>query len=119
MRLLLKLVLNALALILTAYLVPGFYVESFWPTAILAAVVLALINTFIRPLLVLLTIPLTVLTLGLFLFVVNAVVLWLLTLIVPGVRIDNFLSALLAALVLSVVSAILSMLFNEVTNSRK
>jgi putative membrane protein len=118
LNILISLVLNALALIITAYVVPGFSVTGF-TSALLAALVLGLINTFIKPALVFLTAPLNFLTLGLFSFVVNAVVLWLVTLIVPGLKIESFLSALLGAVVLSIVSTILSMLLRDVEGEGK
>lgn len=114
MMLLVALLLNALALIITAYIVPGFHVASF-TTALLAAIVLAVINTFIKPVLVFLTFPITLLTLGLFIFIVNAIVLWLATVIVPGLTADSMLSTILAALVLSVVSTILTTLSKGIT----
>ena len=98
---------------ITAYIVPGFHVNDF-KTALLAAVVLAIINTFIKPVLLFLTFPLTIITLGLFIFVVNAIVLYLAALVVPGLRIEGFLPAILAAVVLSVVSTILSMLAKDI-----
>ena|SRR5581483_9194868 len=116
MNLIIRLLLNALALIATAYLVPGFHVANF-QTAIVAAIVLAIINTFIKPVLVFLTLPITMLTLGLFIFVVNAVVLWIATAIVPGLTVDGFLPAILAALVLSVISTALSMLVKDLGKS--
>ncbi|EKD90565.1 MAG: hypothetical protein ACD_30C00112G0006 [uncultured bacterium] len=113
MNLLIALLLNAAALIITAYIVPGFRVDSF-ATAILAAIILGVINTFIKPILLLLTLPLNILTLGLFTFVINAVILWLAAAIVPGLTIEGVLPAILAAIVLSVVSTVLSMLAKDV-----
>lgn len=107
MRLLLKLVINSLALIITANLVFGFHIESV-RVAIVAAIVLAIINITIKPLLLFLTAPINFMTLGLFTFVVNAVLLSLASVFVPGLVIESFLSAVVAALVLSVVSTILS-----------
>lgn len=112
MNLLITLFLNALALLATAYLVPGFRVDSF-TTALLAAIVLGLINTVVRPILTIITLPINLLTLGLFTFVINAVVLYLTTLVVPGFMIDGMLAAILGAVVLSVVSTILSHLAKE------
>lgn len=113
MNLIISLVLNAFALIATAYLVPGFHVTGF-KTALLAAIVLGIINTFIKPVLSFLTAPLTFVTFGLFAFVVNAVVLWLASLIVRGVVIESALSAIVAAAVLSIISTILAMLLKDV-----
>jgi putative membrane protein len=117
MHLLISLLLNSVALIITAKIVPGFHVNDF-KTAILAAVVLAVINTFIKPVLVFLTFPLTLITLGLFIFVVNAVVLYIAALFVPGLRIEGFLPAILAAIVLSVVSTILSTLAKDIEGKK-
>lgn len=106
------LILNSLALLTTAYIVPGFDVSDV-QTALLAAIVLGVVNTFIKPALLFLTAPLTILTLGLFAFVVNAIVLWIVSYFVRGVRIDGMLPAILAAVVLSVVSTVLSMLIKD------
>lgn len=112
MGLLIALLLNTIALIITAYIVPGIHVASF-VSALLAAIVLGVINTFIKPLLVFLTLPLTIITLGLFLFIVNAIVLRLTALFVSGFTVDGWLPAILGAIVLSIVSAILSMLVKD------
>lgn len=112
MRLIITLLLNALAIFVTQYIVPGFSVDGFG-TAILAAIILGLINTFIRPVLLFLTAPINILTLGLFTFVVNAIMLWLTTLVVSGLRIDGMLSTLLGAIVISVISTALSMLLKD------
>jgi len=84
---------------------PGFSVTG-WGPALLAAVVLAVVNTIVRPILWILTLPFTILTLGLFLFVINAVCLWLTALIVPGFTIKDFWAALIASLILAVVSLV-------------
>ena len=113
MGLLLALVLNALALVVTAYIVPGFRVNDF-VSAMLTAIVIGLINTFIKPILSFLTAPINMLTLGLFTFVVNAIVLYLASLVVPGFKIDGVLAAILGAVVLSVVAVVISTLVKEV-----
>lgn len=118
MQLIVNVLLNSLALILTAYLVPGFDVENF-PTAVLAAIVLGLINTFIKPVLLILTAPINILTLGLFTFVINATVLWLAGLVVPGLTTGGLLTNILAAVVLSVVSTAISMLLGDVKKITK
>lgn len=118
MHLIFALLLNTVALLVTAYIVPGFHVENF-QGALLAAIVLGAINTFIKPILSFLTAPLNVLTLGLFSFVINAVVLWLADAIVPGLRIDSFLSAILGAVVLSVVGTALSMVVKDMEKKRR
>ena len=109
MRFLLRLILNAVAIIVAAYLIPGIYVAS--PgAALVAALALAIVNAIVRPVLLLLTLPLTILTLGLFIFVVNAICLALVAWLVPGFGVSGFGAALLGALVISLVSWLLSSL---------
>ena len=117
MALLIALLLNALALIITSKIVPGIYIESF-AKAILAAIVMGVINTMIKPILSLLTAPINIITLGLFTFVVNAVLFYLAALIVPGFGIDGAWSAILGAIVLSVTATILSTLIKEARKLR-
>jgi putative membrane protein len=92
-----------LAILLASQFVPGIRVDTL-STAVIAACVLGLINIFVRPVLVLLTLPLSVLTLGLFYFFINALLLMLVAHIVPGFKIENFFSAFLGSLVISFVS---------------
>ncbi len=106
-RFLLTWLLTALALVITANLVPGFRIDSF-PAALVAAVVLGLVNAIIRPILVLLTLPITFVTLGLFLFVVNALTIWLAGSITPGFHVDNFIPALVGSIVLTIVASVLN-----------
>lgn len=117
MGLLISLLLNTLALIITAYIVPGIKVDTF-TSALLAAIVLGIINTFIKPVLVLLTLPLTILTLGLFIFIVNAIVLRVTTLFVPGFSVDGWVPAILGAIVLSIASTILSTLVKDFASKK-
>lgn len=102
--------LSGLAVWLTAAIVPGVHVDTFWPDAVIAALVLGLLNALVRPLLVVLTLPVTVVTLGLFLLVVNAAVLGLGAAFLDGLRVDGFGAALMGAVVLSLVSGLLSRL---------
>jgi putative membrane protein len=102
-----SLVLQALAVLISAYLIPSVVVDSFL-AALSVAVVLGLLNTFLKPLLLLLTLPLNVLTLGLFTLVINTVVVLIASKIVSGFSVDSFLSALLFSLILSLVNFILS-----------
>ena len=95
--------LNSLVLLLVTYLVPGISIRSFW-TAVLAAVVLGLINAVIRPLFVVLTLPVTIITLGLFILVINALLFWLASAIVPGFEVSGFVAAFLGALIFSIMS---------------
>lgn len=90
---------------LAAQIVPGITLRGkpLWP-ALLAGLVLALINAVVRPVLKIVTLPLALLTLGLFLFVLNAFCLWLTSAVVPGFDVDSFRAAFLGALLISVVS---------------
>ena len=107
MRLLLRLLLNGVALLIAAWLIPGLYIAT--PVAaIVAGIVLGFVNAIVRPVLVLLTLPFTLITLGLFIFVVNAICLALTAWLVPGFSIGGFGSALLGALVVTIVSWLLS-----------
>ena len=97
------LLLTAALLLLVAHLVSGVDVAG-WGAAFLGALVLGLVNGFVRPLMVILTLPLTVLTFGLFLLVVNALMLWLVGALVPGIRIHGFGPALLGSLLLTLLN---------------
>lgn len=100
---------NALALLVAAALLDGVYIKGAWD-GILAAALLGFINISIRPVLVLITLPINILSLGLFTFVVNALMLMLVAWIVPGFAIAGFWSAVLAALVLAFVNAVVTWL---------
>jgi putative membrane protein len=112
MALLARLLINTLALIITTWIVPGFEINGVW-TAVLAAIVLGVVNTFIRPLMLLITLPFNIITLGLFTFVINALMLWMTAYFVRGVHINDWLSAILAAIVLSVTSTVLGAILKE------
>ena len=107
--LLLRWLLNSGALLLIAYLYPGVTVESFF-AALVAALVLGLVNAVIRPILVILTLPVTILTLGLFLFVINALLFWLVAETVPGFRVTGFGAALIGSLLYSLITLVTSRL---------
>lgn len=102
MSLLLYFVVMAAAMLLLSRVLPGFQVTGFGP-ALLAAVVLAVVNVLVKPVLFVLTLPLTLLTLGLFLFVLNALMLWLTSVLVPGFRVQGALTTLVASIVLALV----------------
>lgn len=104
---LIRWVISALSVILVEYIVPGIHVSTFW-TALLVALVLGIVNLIIRPLLILLTLPVTVITLGLFIFVINAAMLLLTETIVKGFEVDGFAAALLGALVLWLINWIVN-----------
>ena len=103
LSLLARWIVNAAALLLVAYVYPGVHVESFFAAAV-AALVLGLINAVVRPILVILTLPVTLLTLGLFLFVINALLFWLAAEIVQGFHVDGFLAALIGSILYSLVT---------------
>lgn len=94
------------AFLLAAYLLPGFRVDGLVP-ALIGAAALGVANAVVKPLLLFFTLPITVLTLGLFLLVVNGLVLWLVAALVPGVSVTHFGWAILAALVIALVNGIL------------
>ena len=99
---------SAIAILISAYVLPGVNVDGFI-AALIVAVVLGVINVFLRPILVMLTLPISILTLGLFVLVINGLLVMLAASIVPGFVVDGFLSAFLFGIVLAVVSAVLQM----------
>lgn len=112
MELLLIWILNAVALLIVAYILPGIAVASFW-SALIAALVLGLLNTLVKPVLVLLTLPITVVTLGLFLLVLNALVFWFAGSVLRGFQVNGFWWALLGALIYSIIAGLLSGLISQ------
>ena len=104
--------LAAVSLVITAYLVPGFVINSF-VAALIAAVMLGLVDAIIRPILVLLTLPITIVSLGLFLFIVNAITIWLAGAITPGFDVRGFIPALIGSIVLTIVSSVLNHLVGD------
>ena len=100
MKFILKWLCSAAALLAVAYLYPGVVVSSF-TGALIAAAVLGVLNTIIRPLLVLLTLPVTVITLGLFMFVINALMFWAAASLVSGLAVTGFVAALIGSLIYS------------------
>ena len=110
MRFLARLVLNGVAIVIAAWLLPGLHISG--PFAgLVAGVILGFVNAIVRPVLFFLTLPLTLITLGLFIFVLNAVCFGLTAWLVPGFSVDGFGWALLGALLVSIVSWILNGLF--------
>ncbi len=106
---LLHLVLTAIALLVVANVVSGVHVGGFLP-ALIGALILGVVNAFVRPIMIILTLPLTVVTLGLFLFVVNALMFWLAAALVPGFQIGGFGAALLGSLLLTVLNLLIDRL---------
>lgn len=105
--------LSGVAVLLTAYLLPGVHVEHYG-YALLVAAVLSVANVIVKPILVIFTIPITILTLGLFLLVINAVIILLVDYLTPGFNVDGFWWALAFSLILS----ILNSLFSDLTKSK-
>ncbi|NMB57158.1 phage holin family protein [Candidatus Beckwithbacteria bacterium] len=109
MKVILKTVANALAILITAYIINPNMIRDF-KTALITAFVLGIINTFIRPIISLITLPINILTLGLFTFIINAVIILFVSNLVVGFYLDGFLNALVFSLVYSFLSSILSSL---------
>ena len=107
MRILLVWLVNTLALIAVAYLMPSITVTSFW-SALVAALILGLVNAVIRPILILLTLPVTVVTLGLFIFVINGLLFWFVGSFVEGFVVQGFWAGFFGAILFSIVSWALS-----------
>ncbi len=100
-------IIGTITILIVAYVVPGVRVTGL-PSAIMAAAILGILNALVKPILVLLTLPLTILTLGLFLFIINALVFLLAGSVFQGFKVDSFGAALLASLLVSIVSFILN-----------
>ncbi|HEX8033428.1 MAG TPA: phage holin family protein [Ktedonobacterales bacterium] len=111
LRLLLRWVLSAVVFVLIASIVPGIHVT--WGAAFVAAIIAGLLNMLVRPILVLLTLPVTLLTLGLFLFVVNAAIFGLTALLVPGFKVDGFWAALIGAVLYWLLNMVINNLFER------
>ncbi len=107
MKLLIGWLLNALALLGVAYFVPGIHVSSFM-AALIAAAVIGLVNMLIKPILLILTLPVTIITLGLFIFVINGVLFWLVGNFLDGFEVKTLIAGIIGAIVYSIISWILS-----------
>ncbi len=106
MHILLAIIINTIAVLLTAYILPGIHVAGFW-TAVFVAIVLGIVNAVLRPIIFILTLPINILTLGLFSFVIMGLLVYLVSAIVPGFKVDNFWWAILFALIVAVINWIL------------
>jgi putative membrane protein len=113
-----KLFIHAIAVMLTAWLLPGVHVDDFL-SAIAVAIVLSLLNTFVKPVLILLTIPITLVTFGLFLIVVNAIIIWFADGLIDNFRVDGFWWAVFFSFVVSLIKSLLSGENNNNTSNRK
>ncbi len=105
MKFIIRLVLTASALLLVTYIVPGITIDGVY-TALIAALFLGILNAVIRPILVLLTLPITLLTLGIFIFVINAGIFLFVASFVDGFHVSSFLSALVGSILVSFISSL-------------
>ena len=117
MNWIIRLLLNGLAVVLSAYLLPGVDVDGYG-TALLVALILAVVNVIVKPILVVLTIPITILTLGLFLLVINAALILFVENLVSGFTVDGFWWALLFSLILSIFNSLFSDLAGRTRDDR-
>ncbi|SIT16399.1 phage holin family protein [Belliella pelovolcani] len=113
-----QLILGGIAVLITSYLLPGVSVEDFFTGVVIAALI-ALLNITIKPILILLTIPITVVTLGLFLIVINALLILLAAYIVPGFSVDGFWWAVLFGLILGLINSLLGVSLGGSTHSER
>lgn len=109
MNILIRILVTSLAAFTAAYLLPGVHINQY-TTAIVLAVVLALLNVLVKPVLIILTLPITIFTLGLFLLVINALIILIAAHFIRGFRVDGFWWALFFSIVLSVITSILNRL---------
>lgn len=107
MKAVIELLIKTFVLLVTAYVVPGFHIQSY-TSAFFVAIVLAILTILLKPILILLTLPITVLTLGLFTFVINAILLVIATNIVKGFTIDSFWTAIIASIVITLVGSLIN-----------
>lgn len=116
MKLLLRILLSALAVVILAKILPGIGVDSY-TTAIIVAIVLSLLNFIVKPILVILTLPITILTLGLFLLIINAIIILLADNLISGFEVTNIWWALLFSLLLSFLQSILYSILKDDKNN--
>jgi putative membrane protein len=109
MKILLKIIVSSLAVFFAAYVLKGVHLDGF-PTAILLAIILSLLNTFLKPILVILTIPFTIMTFGLFLLVINAFIIVIADKMMPGFAVDSFATALIFSIMVSLTTWMLEAL---------
>lgn len=112
MKLLVYLVISSVSIFIASYILPGIYVQNV-VTVLVLAIVLGVLNAILKPILLLLTLPITIITLGLFIFVLNALMVLLAALLVPGFEVSGFFSALFFSIVVSIISWFLSLLLNK------
>ncbi|MCH9625461.1 MAG: hypothetical protein S4CHLAM123_06350 [Chlamydiales bacterium] len=103
MPILIAIIINTIAVFATGYILPGIHMHSFW-TAVVVSIVLGIVNAILRPIIFILTLPINILTLGLFSFVIMGLLVYLVSAIVPGFTVDNFGWAILFALIVSLIN---------------
>ncbi len=103
MSVLLAIVINTIAVFVTGYILPGIHLHSFW-TAVVVSIILGIVNAILRPIIFILTLPINILTLGLFSFVIMGLLVYLVSAIVPGFTVDNFGWAILFALIVALIN---------------
>lgn len=113
-----QLLIAALAVLVSSYILPGITVSSFW-IALGVAVVLALLNNLVKPILLFLSLPINILTFGLFTFVINAIIILATARLVDGFRVDGFLWALLFSLIVSAINSLFIEAFTDESVNRK
>lgn len=109
MQLIFSILLSTIVVFVTAHILPGVHLAG-WGSALIAAVILGILNALIRPLLLVITLPINILTLGLLTFVIMGFITWLTTLIVPGFKVDNFWWCIAFAIVLAILNTLISQL---------
>lgn len=112
-----KTLLTSVAILIAAYLLKGVSVDN-TITAIIVAAILGFLNSFVRPILIILTIPITIVTLGLFLIVINVLMVYFVTQIVPGFKVESFGWAILFSFIVSIVSSILERVINKFDHNK-
>lgn len=105
MKLIARIALTALALLIVSQLIPGVVIEGLYP-AIIAACILGILNAIVRPILIIFTLPITILTLGLFIFVINASLFYFTASFIDGFSVTGFFPALLGSIIVSIISAV-------------
>ena len=108
MRFIFRLLINVVAILIIAHIAPSLIRVDGFLAALIAAILLGIVNTIIRPILVILTFPITLLTFGLFLLVINALMLWLVSALLSGFHVNGFWGALFGSILISIVSWLLS-----------
>lgn len=109
MDVLVGILVKGIAVLAASYILPGVMVTGFW-NALVVGVIIGIMNAFVKPVLLILTLPINILTLGLFTFVINALIILFVDRIVPGFKVDGFFTALIFAFVLSIVESLLNLL---------